>query len=191
MDRRTIAPGLPSTLIELPWGNRETGGPPFLLHPSDERGGRFWLTLFTRPILCRIPSTEIPRDFEGGRNLCPNLLNISGMVPASSYFQRDGGGETREKVSRRWDFSFFFGMEWKFNVKLFELIFFWSNLGGFEYFFGFWIMNYFFFFLWFMIVFLNNTIIRKIKISRVFQYFQFICCNCLEGKPHAFQQWRV
>lgn len=118
MDRRTIAPGLPSTLIELPWGNRETGGPPLLLHPSDERGGRFWLTLFTRPILCRIPSTEIPRDFEGGRtsvNLCSNLLNISGMLAASSYFQRDGGGETREKVFRRCFFFFLFGM--KFNVE--------------------------------------------------------------------------
>lgn len=44
---------------------------------------------------------EILQDFEGGRNLCPNLLNISGMVPASSYFQRDGGGETREKVFGR------------------------------------------------------------------------------------------
>lgn len=73
---------------------------------------------FLRPILCRIPSTEIPRDFEGGRtsvNLCSNLLNISGMLAASSYFQRDGGGETREKVFRRCFFFFLFGM--KFNVE--------------------------------------------------------------------------
>lgn len=110
MDRRTIAPGLPSTLIELPWGNRETGGPPFLLHPSDERGGRFWLTLFTRPILCRIPSTEISRDFEGGRNLCPNLLNISGMVFLfpEGWWWRD----SRKGVSKmRFFFFFWNGVE--------------------------------------------------------------------------------
>ena len=110
MDRRTIAPGLPSTLIELPWGNRETGGPPFLLHPSDERGGRFWLTLFTRPILCRIPSTEIPRDFEGGRNLCPNLLNISGMVLRLPISR----GMVVERLAKRCleDEIFLFFLEW-------------------------------------------------------------------------------
>lgn len=66
MHRRTIAPGLPSTLIELPgMGKRVLR----LCSTPLTAGRRFWFrlraTLFTRRILSRIPPPKFRRIFNG------------------------------------------------------------------------------------------------------------------------------
>lgn len=119
VDRRTIAPGLPSTLIELPWGNRETGGPPLLLHPSDEREGRFWLTLFTSNPLPH----SIHRNSSGfwrGTDVGEFMFQFTKYIRNArcvflfpeGWWRRD----SRKGVSKMFFFFFFlFGM--KFNVE--------------------------------------------------------------------------
>lgn len=119
-------------------GTVKQGAPPLLATPPKRGGGgRFWLTLFTRPILCRIPSTENSSGFWRGTEF---------MFQFTKYI-RDGlpisRGMVVEIVAKRCledEMIFFLGMEW--NVL--KLIFSWSNLGRLFFFedFELWIISF-------------------------------------------------